>query len=283
VQLRLCLALAVVSACNAKPAPAPAPAIGSAAPDPWATPRSAAGSGSAGSAGSAEPTPKWANDPPHVLRDKINGVNAHVIVLKSTSSFAEYRDVLSVVEKTAGVAAAEPFIFMELNIASANHASIGLALKAVDPKRVERVLALASNMRVGKVASLASGEPPPIILGDDLAKKLAVKLGDEVTLTPAPEAETKFEAKVFRVVGTFHVDFDEYDEKLGYVSLAAAQAMLGRGDQVMGIELTVKDLDKSAAIARAIEDAIGGPPYAVMDWYELNRDLFTALYGDRRP
>lgn len=216
-----------------------------------------------------------------MLRDKINGVNAHVVVLKSVATFAEYREVLSLVEKTPGVVAAEPFIFVELYISSANHAQVSLALKGVDPKRVERVLALPANMKVGKVASLASSEPPSIILGDDLAKSLGVKADDQVTLTPPPDF--KFEPTVFRVTGTFHAGFDEYDERLAYASLSAVQAMIGRGDQVMGIELTVEDLDRSGEVAKAIERALGGPPYKVMDWYELNRELFRALYGDRRP
>jgi lipoprotein-releasing system permease protein len=216
-----------------------------------------------------------------VLRDKINGVNAHVIVLKSQSTFAEYRDVLAVVEKTPGVVAAEPFIFVELFISTAKHAQVSVALKGVDPQRVGRVLALPANMKEGKVASLAVGEPPSIILGDDLAKALGVKVGDEVTLSPPPD--TTYKPTVFRVTGTFHTNFDEYDERLAYASLSAVQAMLGRGDQVMGIEMTVNDLDKSAAVAKAIETALGGPPYAVMDWYELNKNLFTTMFGNRRP
>jgi lipoprotein-releasing system permease protein len=216
-----------------------------------------------------------------VLRDKITGVNAHVIVLKVQSTFAEYREVLAAVEKTPGVVAAEPFIFVELFISTAKHAQVPIAFKGVDPKRVGRVLALPANMKEGKVASLEVGEPPSIILGDDLAKALGVKVGDDVTLSPPPD--TKFEPKAFRVTGTFHADFNEYDERLAYASLAAVQALLGRGDQVMGIEMTVDDLDKSAAVAKAIEATLGGPPYAAMDWYELNKDLFTALFGDRRP
>ena len=31
------------------------------------------------------------------------------------------------------------------------------------------------------------------------------------------------------------------------------------------------------AIAEALEDKLGGPPYQVQDWYELNHNLFTAL------
>lgn len=37
------------------------------------------------------------------------------------------------------------------------------------------------------------------------------------------------------------------------------------------------------ALAKTIETALGGPPYQAMDWYELNKNLFTRLYGDRRP
>jgi ABC-type lipoprotein release transport system permease subunit len=59
--------------------------------------------------------------------------------------------------------------------------------------------------------------------------------------------------------------------------------MLGRGDQVMGIEMTVNDLEHSDQLASAIEKALGGPPYQAMDWYELNKNLFTTLYGARRP
>jgi hypothetical protein len=61
--------------------------------------------------------PKWASDPPDVLRDKINGMNAHVIVLKTVADFPEYRDVLKKVEGTPGVVAAQVFIFAELAIA----------------------------------------------------------------------------------------------------------------------------------------------------------------------
>ena len=105
-------------------------------------------------------------------------------------------------------------------------------------------------------------------------------VGDEVTVSPSPD--TKYEPKVFRVTGTFHTDFGEYDERLAYASLSALQAMLGRGDEVTGVELTVMDLDKSAAVAGAIETALGGA-YTVMDWYELNKNLFTTSFGDRRP
>jgi lipoprotein-releasing system permease protein len=224
-------------------------------------------------------------DPARILRDKIVGVSAHVIILKSLATFPEYRDVLSLVERTEDVVAAEPFIFLEVTIASASHAPIAIAVKGVDPKRVAGVLDLGAHLTVGKVQDLANGEPPAIILGDVLAKQLAVRAGDQVTVT-VPQTDTQQAAAhqyPFRVTGTFHVGLDVYDQRLAYAPLAAVQNVVNRGDHVEGIEIKLKDIDRSDKVAREIERALGGPPYQVMDWYELNRNLFTARFGDRRP
>jgi lipoprotein-releasing system permease protein len=270
------LALVAIIACDAGRPPQKQVAVTPSKPavsDPWHVP---AGSGAVGSAGD----PKWAKDPPAVLFAKINGVNAHVIVLKSTASFAEYRDVLATAEKTPGVVAAEPFIFAELEIAKAGKPPVSLALKAVDPARVDRVLAVGRHMKTGTFA-LAKGEPPPIVLGDSLAKTLDVRIGDAVTLIPPKDASTS-KPRVFRVTGTYFMDFDEYDERLAFAALPAVQTLLGRGDDVMGVEMVVEDIARADDIAKAIEDTLGGPPYEAMDWYELNQNLFTAL-GHARP
>ncbi|MBV8763242.1 MAG: hypothetical protein JO257_38520, partial [Deltaproteobacteria bacterium] len=89
--------------------------------------------------------------------------------------------------------------------------------------------------------------------------------------------------RTLRIAGTFHVDFDEYDGKLVLATVPAIQALVGRGDQVMGIEAVVKDVDHADVVARELEKNLGGPPYQAMDWYALNKNLFTAMYGDKKP
>jgi lipoprotein-releasing system permease protein len=279
--VRLALALIAVACSSERSAPKPA----AKPPEPVAVHDAAA------PLIDAEVPPKWASDPPEVLRDKINGVNAHIIVLKNAPKLTEYRDVLAKVERTPGVVAAEAFIFAELAIAKASGGGepVSVALKAVDPARVGRVLAFASKMKTGSLDALAKGTPPPILLGDVLAGSLGVAIGDDVTISRPKEIEDalpdleKIKPTAFRVAGTFHIDFDEYDERLALVPLAAMQKLLARGDEVMGIEMTVKDLSTSDELAEKIEATLGGPPYEVLDWYELNKNLFTTLFGSRRP
>jgi lipoprotein-releasing system permease protein len=271
----------LIAACGSKESVPPAPKTPP-APAPVARPTPDA-------AAAMPDDPPWAKDPPEVLRAKINAVNAHIIVLKASSAFLGHREVLKTVEGVDGVIAAEPFIFAELEIAKQGGTPISCAIKGVDPSRVEKVLDIARRMKTGTLASLADAKPS-IVLGDDLARKLGVQLGDSVTVSgltaPTPvQANDPPVAKpgVFRVTGTFHMDFDEYDEKLALVPLLPLQEMFGRGDQVMGIEMTVKDLAKSGELAKAIEAKLGGPPYQALDWYELNKPLFTSLFGSRRP
>jgi lipoprotein-releasing system permease protein len=219
------------------------------------------------------------------------GVNAHVIVLKSQATFAEYRDVM----KTAAaidsdVTAVQPFIFAEMLVTRGKGELSGVAIKGIDPKLVRGVLDLDQHMTEGSVETLAEeakpGILPPIIMGKELAHKLKAKVGDQVTVV-VPLSNIDFDTwrakssaprtRKFRVTGIFYSGFDEYDRRLMYTSLKDTQDLVGRGDQVMGVELKVKDVDRAKEIAEKLEKELGGPPYQVQDWYELNHNLFTAL------
>ncbi|HEX4419743.1 MAG TPA: ABC transporter permease [Kofleriaceae bacterium] len=247
------------------------------------------------------------------FRDKVLGVNAHVIVLKSQATFAEYRDVMKTArEIDPDVLAVQPFIFAEMLVTRGKGELSGVAIKGIDPKLVRGVLDLDKHMIEGSVDTLlaeacppndagdagdsarpaaSAAKPaclknPPIIMGKELAHKLKAKVGDVVTVV-VPLSNIDFDtwrAKMsaprthkFTVTGIFYSGFDEYDRRLMYTSLADTQDLVGRGDQVMGVELKVKDVDRAEEIARNLEKALGGPPYQVQDWYELNHNLFTAL------
>ena len=228
------------------------------------------------------------------FRDKVLGVNAHVIVLKSQATFAEYRDVMRTAQDVdPDVLAVQPFIFAEMLVTRGKGELSGVAIKGVDPKLVTGVLDLEKHMETPAHANIEGllkepqpGEAPPIIMGKELAHKLKAKVGDLVTVV-VPLSNIDFDTwrakssaprtRKFKVTGIFYSGFDEYDRRLMYTSLKDTQDLVGRGDQVMGVELKVKDVDRAEEIAKKLEDALGGPPFQVQDWYELNHNLFTAL------
>ena len=225
------------------------------------------------------------------FQDKVLGVNAHVIVMKNTPDFSEYREVM---EQAAAVhpevRSVQPFIFVEMLVTRGQGELSGVAIKGVDPERVRQVLDLERHMVDGDVDSLSregdDDRPPPIIMGQVLAERLGAEVGDDVmVVAPLSNVDTRSwhptgdppRTQEFEVAGIFYSGFDEYDRRLMYISLPEAQELMGRGDKVMGVELTVANVDRARMIADLLEDELGGSPYVIQDWHELNHNLFTAL------
>ncbi|MBA3542065.1 MAG: ABC transporter permease [Deltaproteobacteria bacterium] len=227
------------------------------------------------------------------FRDKVLGVNAHVIVMKPGVPFTEYDEAIEKAKKIdPDVLAVQPFIFAEMLVTRGKGELSGVAIKGIDPKLVNGVLDLHKHVVEGSVESLndrcdlkdtTCTKPPPIIMGKQLANKLKAKLGDLVTVV-SPLSNIDFETfrtrssaprtRKFRVTGIFYSGFDEYDRRLMYAALDDIQDV---GTVAAGVELKVRDIDRAGEIAKKLEAALGGPPYQVQDWHELNENLFDAL------
>ncbi len=224
------------------------------------------------------------------FRDKVLGVNAHVIIQKNTADFTEYKEVEKVAWKIdPEVLAVQPFVFVEMLATRGKGDVSGVAVKGVDPERLSKVLDLEKHMIQGSADALKvrpkPGDPPPVIIGKVLARKIKASPGDELTLVlPLSNVDvsnwtskgTAPKSRTFKIAGIFYSGFDEYDRRLMYITLADAMALWGEGDQVLGVELKVADVDRADEIARKLEAKLGAP-YMVQDWNELNRNLFTAL------
>ena len=169
------------------------------------------------------------------FRDKVLGVNAHVLVMRGATDFANYRDVEQMVSHMPHVVAVEPFIFEELLVTRGRGEHGVIAFKGVDPARVHTVLDVGQHMVEGSLDTLGQphpGEPPPMIIGKELATKLKAKVGDVVTVVSPTASLTGFgslrapRTGRFTVSGIFYCGFAEYDGRLTYVSLQAAQEFL---------------------------------------------------------
>jgi lipoprotein-releasing system permease protein len=231
------------------------------------------------------------------FRDKVLGVNAHVIITKNTNDFIEYEEVEKMAWKIdPEVIAVQPFVFVEMLVTRGKGDVSGVAIKGVDPARVSKVLALHEHMIEGSVDALSvkprPGEPPPIIVGKVLARKIKAGVGDELTVVaPLSNVDTQNWtatgqaplSKTFRVAGVFYSGFDEYDRRVLYIPLQDAMDLFynqqERGPQkkqVQGIELKLADVERAGEISARLEQKLGGA-YLIQPWDELNRNLFTAL------
>ena len=228
------------------------------------------------------------------FRSKVLGVNAHVLVMKY-GVFTEYKDVLKRVEKLPGVKGVAPFVISEMMIAKEGAIS-GVLVKGVDPKRLPMVMDLPRYLVEGTIDGLSapsdgSGDDaarslPGVIIGRTLARSLKAKINDRLRITTPligmdlslfgaqPDGPRSLD---FRVSGIFYSGFLEYDTKLVYIDLKEAQRFFDRGDAVVGLEITLHQIDRAKALAQDLLRDLGGAPYHTLDWEELNHNLFTAL------
>lgn len=103
------------------------------------------------------------------FRDKVLGVNAHVLVMKYGVDFDEYRDVMSRAEEMPEVAGVGPFLIIEMMMARGDQLG-GVLVKGVDPERVEQVLDLPNQLIDGSLRGLRAEDSRPPLHPDDVAE-----------------------------------------------------------------------------------------------------------------
>ena len=218
------------------------------------------------------------------LRNRILGVESHVVVMRHGSSLFDYRRISEQVEDTDGVEAATPFINTQIMLRSSSHVS-GAVLRGIDPKSAHRVIKILESPVLQDLIKIPDGENkqasvPGIILGKELARNLSVVKGDAIYLISSrgmisPMGHIPV-MKRFKVAGVFESGLYEYDGSLAYIHLHEAQKVLRMADSVTGIEVRVNDIYAAKNVAEKIVTTLGFP-YWTKDWMQMNRNLFSAL------
>jgi len=96
------------------------------------------------------------------FRDKVLGVNAHVLILKRSSSFTEYRELMQQMKGQPGVTGIAPFTINPMMVTKGDRTATGVMLKGVEPAQVKDVLDLPKHMIEGNLEGLRlPGAKPP--------------------------------------------------------------------------------------------------------------------------
>ena len=136
-------------------------------------------------------------------------------------------------------------------------------------------------MRKGS-ASLQKGN---IIIGNDLAAALKVKVGDKLVLVDMKSMvsiSSGQRMKQVTVSGIYKSGLQEYDKSVVYMTLADAQSLFQYDEKVSGYTINIKDGKRARVLASRIEETLGYPNYAIT-WKEKHRTLFNWLNLQKWP
>ncbi|KAF0233599.1 MAG: lipoprotein-releasing system permease [Desulfovibrionaceae bacterium] len=216
------------------------------------------------------------------FRDKLLGLSSHVITGVAGAPLRNYPAQMEKVAKVEGVTAVTPVVYSEVMLSKAGSPK-GVILRGIDPASARNVLTLHKDMVEGDDQALSRvSELPPILLGSELASRLGVAVGSTVNvLTPSLRGSAVGftpKVKIFQVAGIFKTHMFEYDSSSAFISLGAAQEMLGfKSDAVLYLDVRLKDPDKAPEISNEIVKALGGMPYYARTWIDMNGNIFAAL------
>src|SRR6478609_6306812 len=125
------------------------------------------------------------------FRDKVLGVNAHVLVLKRSSYFGEYREMMADLRKVPGVVGIAPFTIHPMMVTRGDRTATGVLLKGVDPERMKDVLDLPKDIVQGGLEGLrVPGAAPPVSRRDAVGRSTFPSSKKDTTQVAVPDPKT---------------------------------------------------------------------------------------------
>jgi lipoprotein-releasing system permease protein len=221
------------------------------------------------------------------IRTMILGATSHLGIYRSGGGGIEdYERVVEVVRTLPGVVGSAPAVYGKGLLSSAAGSPDVVTIKGIVPRLERTVTDIAAQVEDGSLDALASpGEGlAPILLGRDLAIKLAVGVGDVITVL-SPEGRLSPvgvipRATRFQVAGTVRTGLFEFDSEWAYIPLASAQRLFGHEGRASLVEVRLEDIYAVREAAEAIVARLG-EGYLTNDWIQLNQSLFSALWLEK--
>ncbi|WP_024871132.1 lipoprotein-releasing ABC transporter permease subunit LolE [Tolumonas lignilytica] len=184
------------------------------------------------------------------LRQRVLAVIPHAEVEMVAGGLNDWHAAADILKKQPGITAVAPLISLN-GMLEAGGKMKAAQLRAVLPAEEKSISQASKYMTGNGLDALHPGEND-VILGQQIANKLGVKIGDVVTMqVPDRQAQSAFAAPMqrqFTVVGLLKLG-GQLDGLLGYIHLKDAQSMLGWQDQVQGLSIEVNDVLSAQSIA----------------------------------
>ena len=162
-------------------------------------------------------------------------------------------------------------------------------VRGIEESAFELDAALAARLEFQEgTFSIADGQS--ILLGSELARRLGVKAGEEITLYSIPsifaavddDQQENSGMKVFTVTGIFRTGYYECDTGWAFISIDSAQAFTDT-DPVLGVKIKNRFHDRQAQelAGKKLAENPGLKDAVLSSWRDYNRSFFGALRTEK--
>ncbi len=216
---------------------------------------------------------------------RILGMNAHITIYGINEPIADnYQEITDFIKTQANVAEVNPLIDAHGMLTSNDESSAAL-VKGIKYEDLLKKKLVKDNIVAGDITNFQGKDK--IILGERLAAKLGVTIGDQVTLVSPQISKTVIglipRIKDYQVAAIFRVGMHEYDSTALFIPFTTAQIQFNLKNKISAIEVMANDIEFSDALGDQLHYNLREAGYrlSVNDWQRLNASFINALKVER--
>lgn len=214
----------------------------------------------------------------------ISAQAGHVVI--QAAGYQADPDPLRLVAGARGVAETARAVYPEARVVQRSRIAglltspanaVGAGLLAIEPSAERAVTDTHTKLSAGEW--LADDDDRGVVLGEELARRLKVGVGDKVVLMAQGEAEVS--SRLLRVRGLLRTGAVEIDAGLAVTTLACAQAFLERPDTANQISLHLPSAEGTGPMAASLAGSLARAELEVLDWEQALPEVVEFIRADR--
>ena len=210
------------------------------------------------------------------LRDRILSVVPHGYI-QANAPMANWSQWRKHILEQNGVKSAAPYIAGNVMLSRYNIMR-NAKLTAIDPKLEQSISSITQHIVAGDLSQLET-QPYSLVMGDLLARYLAVRPGDEITVMLPKVTITPVgvfpRVKRFKVAALFSVGA-QLDSDTFFIHLRDGQKLFQMGDAVDGIRVELDDIYQAEQLLPQIAAQLS-PTATAQTWQQSQGSLFQAM------
>ena len=215
------------------------------------------------------------------LLTRILGLNGHMTTYAYQGGFTDFDALTARIKEVDGIVTVSPTVTGQVIAASSGNATFG-QVRGVRDSYLEARPLLTENIIGGKLEEFIAGEG--VLIGDRMARKLGVGVGDSITLLSPQGRSTLMgtvpRSRAYTVAAMFDIGMYEYDASYIFMPLDLAQVYFRKPGAVTAIELTVADPERIREVEADVREVVGDLGW-IVDWRRANAQFVNALQVER--
>jgi len=213
------------------------------------------------------------------IKKRVFSMVPAITVGSMTNFVSNWQSLETILQKSPHITAVAPFVSGQVLLTSSGLVQPAM-VNGILPNEEKNISKVAESMVQGELFALKAGSFG-IVLGEDLASRLGVMLGDKVTVV-TPEVSLSPAGviprfKRFTVLGVFRAGSGfGFDSMLAFINLTDAQKLFEMGSAVTALHVNIRDVYAAQQVTQQLVQQLT-PTARITNWTEQFGAFFQAI------